>query len=218
MRTVEPPKTVKTKARGRFSEKSAQLRRVCFGIQDRLAGNTSRSCFGTPSFDWLSTSIDSIPPPPAMVAAVLQNTERTIMTDSKAPSPWDMLIGARVRRRRRELKMTQEELGDLLEVRFQQVQKYEKGVNRISSGRLYLISHVMRTPIMYFYADMPDYELDDVITEPPSVLTEDEERLVRSFQNIESRELQSNIVQLTRHIASEVGKRQAEQGSDRASG
>lgn len=73
------------------------------------------------------------------------------MSDSKLPSGIDRVVGQRVRWRRRELKLTQEKLGELLDLTFQQVQKYEKGVNRVSAGRLYEISSVLGVPISYFY-------------------------------------------------------------------
>ena len=59
------------------------------------------------------------------------------MTDSKLPSGIDRVVGQRIRWRRRELKLTQERLGELLELTFQQVQKYERGANRIGAeGRM----------------------------------------------------------------------------------
>ena len=73
------------------------------------------------------------------------------MSDSKLPSRIDRLIGQRLRWRRKELRLTQEQLGETLGLTFQQVQKYEKGVNRISAGRLYEISSVLDIPVLYFY-------------------------------------------------------------------
>ena len=73
------------------------------------------------------------------------------MSESKTPSGIDRLVGQRLRWRRRELRLTQEKLGDLLNLTFQQVQKYEKGVNRISAGRLYEVAAVLGVPIGYFY-------------------------------------------------------------------
>ncbi len=73
------------------------------------------------------------------------------MSESKMPSGIDRLVGQRLRWRRRELRLTQEKLGDLLNLTFQQVQKYEKGVNRISAGRLYEVAAALGVPIGYFY-------------------------------------------------------------------
>ena len=65
------------------------------------------------------------------------------MSESKSPSGIDRVVGQRLRWRRRELKLTQEQLGEKLGLTFQQVQKYEKGVNRISAGRLFEVSEVL---------------------------------------------------------------------------
>ena len=79
------------------------------------------------------------------------------MSESKLPSKIDHLVGQRLRWRRRELRLTQEQLGEQLGLTFQQVQKYEKGVNRISAGRLYELSTVLDVPVLYFYEGAEDY-------------------------------------------------------------
>ncbi len=71
------------------------------------------------------------------------------------PSPVDVHVGTRLRVRRTLLGMTQTKLGDQLGVSFQQMQKYEKGTNRISSSRLYDLARVLDVPIEYFFDDMP---------------------------------------------------------------
>src|SRR5271154_6552984 len=69
----------------------------------------------------------------------------------KQANPIDMQVGNRVRIRRMLIGMSQERLGDLLGLTFQQVQKYEKGVNRIGAGRLYEVSRILNVPIDFFY-------------------------------------------------------------------
>ena len=71
------------------------------------------------------------------------------MTDSKLPSGIDRVVGQRIRWRRRELKLTQERLGGILELTFEQGRKYEKGGNRVSAGRLYEIA-MLGVPISHF--------------------------------------------------------------------
>ena len=71
------------------------------------------------------------------------------------PSPIDVHVGARVRLRRTLLGMSQEKLGDALGLTFQQVQKYERGVNRIGASRLFDLSRVLDVPIGFFFDDMP---------------------------------------------------------------
>jgi len=70
-------------------------------------------------------------------------------------SPIDVHVGARLRQRRRLLGMNQTELGDAIGVAFQQVQKYERGANRISASRLFDLSRVFDVPIQFFFDDMP---------------------------------------------------------------
>src|ERR1700754_2159366 len=69
----------------------------------------------------------------------------------KQANPVDMQVGNRVRIRRMLIGMSQERLGELLGLTFQQVQKYEKGVNRIGAGRLFDVSRILGVPIDYFY-------------------------------------------------------------------
>lgn len=69
----------------------------------------------------------------------------------KQANPIDAHVGARVRLRRMLVGMSQERLGELLGLTFQQVQKYEKGVNRIGAGRLFEVAHILGVPIDYFY-------------------------------------------------------------------
>ncbi len=70
------------------------------------------------------------------------------------PNPIDIHVGNRIRMRRNLLGWSQEKLGDLLGLTFQQIQKYEKGLNRVSASRLWDFSVVMETPISFFYEDM----------------------------------------------------------------
>ncbi len=84
---------------------------------------------------------------------------------SGIPNPIDQHVGLRVRMRRKVLKITQEELAEKLGLTFQQVQKYERGMNRISASRLYDVAQVLQTPISFFFEDMSD----DVVTNAPRI-------------------------------------------------
>ncbi len=75
-------------------------------------------------------------------------------TPSGAPNPIDIHVGKRIRMRRNLLGWSQEKLGDLLGLTFQQIQKYEKGLNRVSASRLWDFSVVLDAPISFFYDDM----------------------------------------------------------------
>jgi transcriptional regulator with XRE-family HTH domain len=72
------------------------------------------------------------------------------------PNPIDVHVGSRIRLRRTLMGMSQERLGEALGLTFQQVQKYERGVNRVGASRLYDLSRVLDVPISFFYDDMPE--------------------------------------------------------------
>src|SRR3974390_2752228 len=74
----------------------------------------------------------------------------------KQANPIDAQVGNRVRLRRMLVGMSQEKLGELLGLTFQQVQKYEKGVNRIGAGRLYQVADILGVPVSYFYEDVAE--------------------------------------------------------------
>jgi transcriptional regulator with XRE-family HTH domain len=70
------------------------------------------------------------------------------------PNPIDVHVGKRLRLRRTLLGMSQERLGELLGLTFQQIQKYERGVNRIGSSRLYELGQILDVPVSFFFDDM----------------------------------------------------------------
>ena len=77
------------------------------------------------------------------------------MSGRKLPNPTDRYVGARVRMRRLMLGMSQTALGNSLGVTFQQVQKYEKGSNRIGASRLQQISGALQVPVSFFFEELP---------------------------------------------------------------
>lgn len=77
------------------------------------------------------------------------------MANKKKPNPIDIHVGSRVRLRRMMLGMSQEKLGTQLGITFQQIQKYEKGTNRIGASRLQHISTVLSVPVAFFFEDAP---------------------------------------------------------------
>jgi len=82
-------------------------------------------------------------------------SERAPERESR-PSPIDVHVGTRIRLRRTLLGMSQERLGEALGLTFQQVQKYERGVNRVGASRLFDLSRVLDVPISFFFDDMPE--------------------------------------------------------------
>ena len=127
----------------------------------------------------------------------------------KAPNPVDQYVGSRVRMRRLMLDMSQEKLGDALGLTFQQIQKYEKGANRIGASRLQQISLILQAPISFFFegvpassgagagfaeADTPDYSTS-------LLSTSDGLALAKAFMRIENSKLRRRIVDLVEEMA-----------------
>jgi len=130
------------------------------------------------------------------------------MSESKLPSDIDRNVGQRVRWRRRELKLTQEKLGDLLDLTFQQVQKYEKGVNRISAGRLYEMAAVLGVPVTYFYEGVGHVEgretpkvAQDISPSPAPIMDDDTLELINAYQKIEDVSLRKSLLSAIRSAA-----------------
>lgn len=87
--------------------------------------------------------------------AEAEDDDRDLDKGSRKPNPVDIHVGGRVRFRRMLLGMSQEKLGERLGLTFQQVQKYEKGINRIGASRLFDLSHVLGVPVQFFYDEAP---------------------------------------------------------------
>jgi transcriptional regulator with XRE-family HTH domain len=87
----------------------------------------------------------------------MMRSEGEIVEKESRPSPIDVHVGTRIRLRRTLLGMSQERLGDALGLTFQQVQKYERGVNRVGASRLFDLARVLDVPISFFFDDMPDH-------------------------------------------------------------
>jgi transcriptional regulator with XRE-family HTH domain len=128
----------------------------------------------------------------------------------KAPNPIDRHVGSRVRMRRMMLSMSQEKLGDALGLTFQQVQKYEKGTNRIGASRLQQISHILQVPVAFFFEGAPDLPGDAprAGAEAPSpsyvsdfLATSDGLALTKAFMRISDAKLRRRIVDLVQQIA-----------------
>lgn len=131
----------------------------------------------------------------------------------KAPNPIDKHVGSRVRMRRMMLGMSQEKLGDALGLTFQQVQKYEKGTNRIGASRLQQIAHILQVPVSFFFEGAPHApggQTTAGMSEAPSpayvsdfLATSDGLSLTKSFMRIKNSKLRRRIVDLVEQIAGE---------------
>ncbi len=80
--------------------------------------------------------------------------------NKKKPNPIDIHVGSRIRLRRTMLGMSQEKLGESLGITFQQIQKYEKGTNRVGASRLQNISTILNVPVSFFFEDVPGEQSD----------------------------------------------------------
>jgi transcriptional regulator with XRE-family HTH domain len=129
----------------------------------------------------------------------------------KTPNPTDKHVGSRVRMRRMMLGMSQEKLGDALDLTFQQVQKYEKGTNRIGASRLQQIGHFLQVPVSFFFEGAPDVPgTTRGMGEAPSpayvadfLSTSDGLALTKAFMRIKDAKLRRRIVDLVSQIAGE---------------
>ena len=129
----------------------------------------------------------------------------------KAPNPIDKHVGSRVRMRRMMLSMSQEKLGDALGLTFQQVQKYEKGTNRIGASRLQQISSILQVPVAFFFECAPNLQPltgGEGFKDAPSpayvsdfLATSEGLALTKAFMRIKEAKLRRRIVDLVEEIA-----------------
>jgi transcriptional regulator with XRE-family HTH domain len=123
----------------------------------------------------------------------------------KSPNLTDQHVGSRVRMRRVMLKLSQTDLADGLGVSFQQVQKYEKGANRIGASRLQQISRILQVPVAFFFDAVsqlpPSVAKDQPLTELTEFMaTRDGLALAKAFMRIDSMQLRRRLVELVEQI------------------
>lgn len=130
----------------------------------------------------------------------------------KKPNPIDIHVGTRVRLRRTMLGLSQEKLGDSLGITFQQIQKYEKGSNRIGASRLQKLSEILKTPISFFFEDAPGSEKSMIsgmseVDSPNYIVdflsTSEGLQLYKAFANIKDPKVRKKIIDLVRSLADE---------------
>ncbi|NUB05829.1 helix-turn-helix domain-containing protein [Azospirillum sp. Vi22] len=135
----------------------------------------------------------------------------------EAPNPVDIHVGARVRLRRTLLGMSQEKLGEALGVTFQQVQKYERGANRISASRLFDLSRVLDVPVSFFFDDMSEATTaaasvtDEVCAssvdtaEPDPMAKRETLELVRAYYRIPDPTVRKRLFEMTKALGNSGG-------------
>ncbi len=132
----------------------------------------------------------------------------------KKPNPVDTHVGSRVRLRRMLLGMSQERLGNAMGLTFQQVQKYEKGVNRIGASRLFHISRILDVPVQFFFEEAPQTDGAAVagMAEPESetfilefLNSREGLELNRAFVKIGDPKVRKSVVDLVRALRANSG-------------
>lgn len=133
---------------------------------------------------------------------------------AKVPNPIDIHVGSRVRLRRTMMSMSQEKLGDALGITFQQIQKYEKGTNRIGASRMQQISAALKVPVAFFFEDAPTHSgtpatgmseasstsyVVDFLSSPEGI------QLNRAFVRITNPAIRRKIVDMVKTLADEIG-------------
>jgi transcriptional regulator with XRE-family HTH domain len=125
----------------------------------------------------------------------------------KQANPIDIQVGNRVRIRRMLIGMSQERLGDLLGLTFQQVQKYEKGVNRIGAGRLFEVSRILNVPVDFFYegvaAQSGGGELENAPPVMEFVSSGEGLQLALAFMKIKDLKVRKRMLDLVKSLAEE---------------
>jgi transcriptional regulator with XRE-family HTH domain len=133
---------------------------------------------------------------------------------SRRPNPIDVHVGSRVRFRRMLLGMSQEKLGEKLGLTFQQIQKYEKGINRIGASRLFDLAQVLGVPVQFFYEEAPSGDpshlLPQGFAERPAenaivefLKSRDGLELNKAFVRISDAKARRAIVDLVRSLAND---------------
>lgn len=125
--------------------------------------------------------------------------------ESKIPDPIDVHVGHRVRARRKMLGLSQTQLGKELGVTFQQVQKYERGMNRIGSSRLFRIAGALDVPVSYFFegaemhvdGDAPTVEMVD----NEAFMREETQDLVKAYYKIDDSRVRKKVLGLARLLS-----------------
>jgi len=125
------------------------------------------------------------------------------------PDLMDHNVGKRLRERRIMLGLTQQDLGDAVNVTLQQIQKYEKGKNRIASGKLYSLAALLKAPITYFFEESRGFNLasrlaeDQAVPSSPKDETQEKEliTLIRSYNRICDCNLRKKVLDFVKAIS-----------------
>ena len=156
--------------------------------------------------------------------AISRSGRRPSRQKSDKPNPIDVQVGSRVRLRRNMLGLSQEKLGTAIGLTFQQVQKYERGANRIGASRLHELSRVLDVPVSFFFDDVDPVRAPAIpggFAEPPAEAFESDPlrrretiELVEAYYAVEDPAVRRRLLDLARALAAE-GERTADKAPAR---
>src|SRR6186997_3002294 len=156
--------------------------------------------------------------------ARLQSPRRPGRPKTETPNPIDVLVGTRLRLRRNMLGLSQEKLGEAIGLTFQQVQKYERGANRIGASRLHELSRVLDVPVSFFFDDMDPVRAPAIpggFAEPPAEAFESDPlrrpetvELVDAYFAIEDPAVRRRLLDLAKALAAGVERPGGNDGED----
>ena len=147
-----------------------------------------------------------------MAKATEKGAKRTFRAKKGRSTPIDAHVGSRVRQRRMLLGMSQEMLGKAVGITFQQIQKYERGLNRIGASRLFTLSKVLSVPISFFFEDMPralaaaggkarGFSDASVTFEADPMASRETADLIRAYYRIEDPKQRRRVLELLRSMS-----------------
>ena len=122
----------------------------------------------------------------------------------EGPHPVDRHVGLRIRMRRKEIGVSQERLAESLGITFQQVQKYERGANRVSASKLWEIALALKTSVAYFYEGLGDRDAPTSDSRQSFMLSGEGMELMATFPRISEPGVRRKIVELVRAVADEA--------------
>jgi transcriptional regulator with XRE-family HTH domain len=148
----------------------------------------------------------------------LEAIELSEETEGRRPNPVDLHVGGRVRMRRKLLGVSQEQLADSLGLTFQQVQKYERGANRVSASKLYEIARTLQVPVSFFFDGLADpmdgSEHDEVGQQAERIVQEflttpEGLELAEVFPKIGRGRVRRQVLDLVRAMAEEAARNES---------
>lgn len=128
---------------------------------------------------------------------------------TRTPTDIDKHVGARLRLRRAHLKLSQSDLGNKLGVTFQQIQKYERGTNRVGASRLFHVGRVLKVPVAYFFEGLDDQGVTALDEETADKVYEfiaspDGLTLASAFAEVKDQKVRRSLIELVRSLRSDA--------------